>query len=148
MTTLSLRDGSLVSGVIAISVGSYLPWVKLDPGLPPDAAIPMVYVSALNAGFDGFDLALLGVTGVVLLLRRVSSPRWVQSVVTLLVGAGTTLLCAYYLSTSSFVGVTALYVPALGWYLVLTGGLLLSVAGGCQSPSVLRRLEATATPKD
>ena len=149
MTAESLRDGALVgAGAIAVSVGTYLPWVRLDPRLPPDAAIPQIYFPGMDTGLEAFDLALLGVTGAVLLPHGVGSRRWVRPVVTLPVGVGIVLLCTHYLSMSSVVGVSALYIPAPGWYLTLLGGLLFTVAGGSRFPSILRRLEGTATPKN
>lgn len=149
MTVDSPRVGALTgAGAIAIWVGSYLPWAKVDPTLPPDAAIPMVGIPASSAGFEAVDLALLGVTGGVLLLHRAGSRAWLRSALTVLVGVGTALLCAYYLSTSSFIGFSALYVPAFGWYLVVAGGFLFTVAGGLRLASIQRRLGTAAAPKE
>jgi hypothetical protein len=66
-----------------------------------------------------------------------------QSVVTLLTGVGTVLFCGFYLS-GSLTGLTATFVPALGWYLTVLGGVSLTVAGVLQSASIIQRPEATA----
>lgn len=149
MSGASLRDEILVgAGVIAVSVGAYRPWLKISPDLPPGAEIPTVYYSGMNAGFEAFDFALLGLAGLVLGLRAVSSRERLQSVCTLLTGVGTALFCVLYLSRSSLTGFTATFVPAFGWYLTVLGGVLLTAVGGLQSASVFQRSEATAAPID
>lgn len=73
MTVESPRRRVLVGvGGIAVSAGAYLLWLKTNPNLPPDAEIPTIYYSGMNAGFDAFDFALLGLVGFVLFLRAVS----------------------------------------------------------------------------
>lgn len=118
---------------MTVSVGTYLPWSKTDPNLPPDAEIPMILFPGMNTGFDAFDFVLLGSLGLVL-LSRVGSRKRLQSVTTLLSGVGIVLFCAFYLSSSSLTGFNAVFVPALGWYLTVLGGILFSVAGGRQLP--------------
>ena len=125
---------------MTVSVGTYLPWLETNPNLPPDAEIPTILLSGMNTGFEAFDFALLGLVGVVL-LSRVSSRQRLQSIVTLLTGLGTVLFCAFYLSGSSLTGFNAVFVPAFGWYLTVLGGILLSVAGGRQLPSMIQRPE-------
>lgn len=145
MTVESLRDRVLVgAGVIAVSVGAFLPWLKINPNLPPDAEIPSIYYPGMNAGFEAFDFALLGLVGLVLALRAVSSRKRLQTIFTLLTGVGIVAFCALDLSGSSLTGFAATFVPALGWYLTVLGGVLLTVAGGIQLPSVLRGSETTA----
>lgn len=145
MSADSLRDKVLVgAGTIAVSVGACLPWLKTNPNLPSDAEIPTVYYSGINAGFDGFDFALLGLVGLVLGFRAVSSRKRLQSVFTVLTGVGMVLFCVLYLSGSSLTGVTATFVPALGWYLTVLGGVLLTVVGGLQSASIIQSPEPTA----
>lgn len=134
MTTPSIRSRILVGGgVITVSIGTYLPWLKTDPNLPPDAKIPMILFPGMNTGFDAFDFALLGLVGLVL-LGRVGSRKRLQSIATLLAGAGIVLFCAFYLSGSSLTGFNAVFVPALGWYLTVLGGMLFSIAGERQLP--------------
>ena len=148
MTAQSLRDRILVGGgVTTISVGTYLPWLKINPGLPPDAEIPTILLPGMNAGFEAFDFALLGLVGLVL-LSRVSSRKRLQTVITLLTGVGTVLFCASYLSGSSLAGFNSTFVPALGWYLTVLGGVLLSVAGGSQLSSMIQRPKTTAALND
>ena len=144
MVFQSLRDRILVGGgVITVPVGMSLPWLKTNPNLPPDAEIPTILLPGMNAGFEAFDFALLGLVGLVLLSRG-SSRKRLQSVVTLLTGVGTVLFCAFYLSSSSLIGFNATFVPALSWYLTVLGGVLVSIAGGRQLPSMIQRPETTA----
>ncbi|MDL0120491.1 hypothetical protein PNQ29_12250 [Halobacterium salinarum] len=144
MAVESLRDRILVgAGVIAVSVGAYLPWLKINPTLPLDAEIPTILVTGMKAGFESFDFALLGLVGLVL-LSRVGSRKRLQTAITLLTGVGIALFCASYLSGSSLAGFDSTFVPALGWYLTVLGGVLLTVVGGLQSASIIQRPEATA----
>ena len=136
MSADPLRDKILVgTGVIAVSVGASLPWLKINPNLPPDAEIPAVYYSRMTTGFETFDFALIGLAGLVLGFRAVSSRKRLQSVFTVLTGAGMVLFCVLYLPGSSLTGFGATFVPALGWYLTVLGGVLLAVVGGLQSVS-------------
>ena len=145
MTGKSLRDKILVGGgIVAVVIGTYLPWLKTNSNLPPDAEIPTIYYSGMNAGFEAFDFALLGAAGLVLLLHGVSSRTQVQPVVTLLAGVGIVVFPPYYLSGSTLLGFSATFVPALGWYLTVLGGLIFSIAGGLRLPSLVRRPTATA----
>jgi len=147
VTVESLRDRILIgAGVIAVSAGAYPPWLKTNPKLTPDAEIPAIYILGMNAGFEAFDFALLGFVALVLVFR-VSSRKGLQSVVTLLTGVGTVLFCGLYLS-GSLTGFTATFVPALGWYLTVLGGVLLTVVGGFQSAWIIKRSEATSTLVD
>lgn len=148
MTVQSLRDRILVGGgVTTISGGAYLPWLKINPGLPPDAEIPTILISGMNTGFEGFDFALLGLIGLVLLSRG-NSRKGIQTAITLLTGVGTVLFCASYLSSSSLVGFNSTFVPALGWYLAVLGGILLSVAAGRSLSSMIQMSEKTTTLND
>ncbi len=141
--TVSRRDRILVgSGVIAISIGVFLPWLKINPNLPPDAKVLSVQ-NYMNAGFSTFDCALLGLVGLVLGFRVVSSHERLETALTLLTGIGTVVFCAHYLSGSSLTGFTTMFVPALGWYLTILGGALLTAAGGLRLPSIIRATETT-----
>ena len=149
MTTASLRDRILVgAGMIAVAVGVYLPWLKTNPTLPSNAEIPTVYYSGMNAGFEGFDFTLLGVVGLALVFRGISSRKRLQTAFTLLAGVGAVVLCALYLSGSSLTGFAATFVPALGWYSTVLGGVLLTIAGGFQLPSIFQRSKKTTTLMD
>ena len=149
MDIKSLRERSLVgAGVIAISIGAYLPWLKTNPSLPPDAQVPQILFLGMNAGLEGLDFVLLGSVGLALVLHGISSRKQLQTVFTLLAGVGAIVLCALYLSGSSLAGFTAIFVPALGWYLTVLGGVLLIIAGGLQLPSIFQRSEKTAARMD
>lgn len=131
MTAKSLRDKILVGGgIVAVVLGTYLPWLKTNPDLPPDAEIPTIYYFGMNAGFEAFDFALLGAAVLVLLLHGVSSRTLVQTLLTLFAGVGIGVFPLYYLSGSTLLGFSATFVPALGWCLTVLGGLFFSIAGG------------------
>lgn len=109
--------------------------------------LPTIYYTGMSAGFEGFDFALVGAVGLVILLRAVGFRTPIPTVVTFVVEVGTAAFPMYYLSSSTLIGVSATFVPALGWYLALLGGVLFSVAGGLQLPSVIRRPTATTSPR-
>ncbi|WP_435158111.1 hypothetical protein [Haladaptatus sp. DFWS20] len=134
----------VAGGAVAVAVGAYLPWLRTNPNLPPDAEVPTIYYTGMGAGFEGFDFALLGAVGLVLLLRGASF----RIPIRIVAGVGTAVFPVYYLSYSTLFGFSATFVPALGWYLTVLGGILLSVAGGLQLPSLIHRLKATATPRE
>ncbi|MEA5389284.1 hypothetical protein VB779_21235 [Haloarculaceae archaeon H-GB11] len=144
-----LRNKLLIAwGTIAVAVGTYLPWLRTNPNLPPDVEIPTIYYTGMSAGFEGFDFALLGAVGLVILLHTVDFQTPTPIVVTLVVGVGTAVFPMYYLSSSTMIGFSATFVPALGWYLTILGGVLFSVAGGLQLPFVIRRPTPTASTRE
>lgn len=109
--------------------------------MPPPAA----------SGSSGLDLAPAhnySEQKLVILLHVVGFWTPIPTVVTLVVGVGTAAFPMYYLSSSTLIGFSATFVPALGWYLTILGGVLFSVVGGLQLPSVIRRPTATASPRD
>ena len=149
MDIKSLWERSLVgAGVITISIGAYLPWLKTNPSLPSDAQVPQILLPGMNTGLEGLDFALLGLVGLSLVLRGISLRKRLQTVFTLLAGVGPVALCALCLSGSSLAGFTATFVPMLGWYLTVLGGVLLIIAGGFQLPSIFQRSEKTAARMD
>ncbi|MDG5777424.1 hypothetical protein VB773_21765 [Haloarculaceae archaeon H-GB2-1] len=146
MTNELHRDKILMgAGVIAVSAGVYFPWLKTNPNLPSDADIPAIYYFGMNAGLEAFDYTLLSLVGLILVLHAVSSRKLLQSGFTLLTGVGTVVSCALYLAGPSLTGFTATFVPSLGWYLTVLGGVLLTVAGTLQLPAIIRRSETAAT---
>lgn len=148
MNVESRKKILLIGGTISIAVGAYLPWLRTNPNLPPDAEIPTIYFTGMGAGFEGFDFALLGAVGLVLLVRAVSTRTMARTATTLAVGLGTIVFPEYYLSRSTLIGFSATFVPALGWYLTVLGGVLFTVAGGLKLPSIIRRPKAIASPKE
>lgn len=136
----------LIGATISIAVGAYLPWLRTNPNLPPDAEIPTVYYTGMSTGFEGFDFALLGVVGLALLVRVVSTRTIARTTTTLAVGLGTIVFPAYYLFQSTLIGFSATFVPALGWYLTVLGGVLFTVVGGLKLPSIIRRPKTIANP--
>ena len=138
----------LIGGAVSVTVGAYLPWLRTNPNLPPDAEIPGIFYTGMGAGFEGFDFALLGLVGLVLLVHAVSARTMARTAMTLFVALGTTLFPAYYLSQSTLIGFAATFVPTIGWYLTVLGGILFTVAGGLKLPSIIRRPETIASPRE
>ncbi|UPV98930.1 hypothetical protein M0R88_10345 [Halorussus gelatinilyticus] len=142
---VELRNKILVAGgAVAVAVGAYLPWLRINPNLPPDAEVPTINYTGMGAGFEGFDFVLLGAVGLVLLLH--SSSFWTP--IRIVTGVGVAVFPVYYLSYSTLFRFSATFVPALGWYLTVLGGTLLSHGGGRQLPSLIHRLKATATLRE
>ena len=143
---IELRNNLLmVGGGVAVAVGTYLPWIQPNPNLASGAEIPMISYYGMNAGFEGFDFALLGAVALLTFLSGVGFQPSVSTVMTLVVGIGITVFSGYYMSGYGLVGFSATFVPALGWYLTLLGGVLLSVAGGVQVISVIHRVNPTVS---
>ena len=94
------------------------------------APLPSIYIHGMDAGIEGLDFALLGLVIAVLALRRINSRDPLQPIFSLLAGVVVVLFCAHYLSDYSFTGFDGTFVPDIGWYLTVLGGVLLSAAGG------------------
>ena len=137
-----------VGGVVSIAVGTYLPWLRINPDLPPDAEIPTVYYTGMDAGFERFDFVLLGAAGLALFVRVGSARTMTQTATTLAVGLGAIVLPAYYLSQSTLIAFSGTFVPALGWYLTVLGGVLITVTGGLELPTIVRRPTVTTSPRE
>ena len=136
----------IAGGTVAVAVGTYLPWLGTNPDLPPDAQIPILYSPGMGVGIERFDFALLFAVGLVLLVRAGRKRTVARSATQLAVGIGTLTFPAYYLSQSTLIGFSATFVPALGWYLTITGGALFTVAGGLELQSIGRRPKAIVSP--
>lgn len=145
MNTGLFKKILLAGGTVSIAVGTYLPWLRSNWNVPPDANIPAVYAMELNAGLEGFSIALLGVVGLVLLVRAISSRTDIGTAITLAVGLGTMVYPVYYLSTFTLAGFSARYVPTLEWYLTILGGILFAIVGGIELSSKIRLPMVTAS---
>lgn len=117
-------------GSLALAAGAYLPWLAVDPRLPPDEEVPSVAYAGLEAGIAGVDYVLLALAGVVLLAHLTPTREPPRSMVTLLTGVFAVFAPVGYLLVGSDVGFVATFVPALGWYVTFAAGVLLSVVGG------------------
>jgi len=136
----------IAGGTAAVAVGTYLPWLGTNPELPPDAQIPILYSPGMGVGIERFDVALLCAVGLVLLVRAGHRRTVARSATPLAVGLGTLIFPVYYLSQSTLTGFSATFVPALGWYLTITGGALFTVAGGLELQAIVRRPKAIVSP--
>jgi hypothetical protein len=119
-----------VVGAIAVSVGAYLPWFRIDPLFDPlSPTFPQVYGPFAEAGLHGPDLLMLGGVGCLLYLRVVGGRRRALFPLSALVGAAIILYCLRYVLFSPAVGFVGQIVPAGGWYLTVVGGCALVAAG-------------------
>jgi hypothetical protein len=117
-------------GALVVGVGSYLPWLTVNPRLPDDQPIPSVYYAGMDSGIAGVDYVLLALAGLVLLAHLTGSREPRRSGLTLVTGVVTMLACVGYLLLSPRIGFVGALVPALGWYLTFVGAVVLAVAGG------------------
>lgn len=114
MDNESRRRILFAGGTVSVAVGTYLPWLGTDPDLSPDAKTPTIHCLGRSVGLEGFDFALLGAVGLVLLLHRVDLRTEIRTATTVAVGLGVTAFPAYYLSHSALVGFSGTFVPAPG----------------------------------
>ena len=131
---------------MALAVGTFFPLFRVNPSRPADAPIPLGYVLQQSTGIQGLDFALLipaGVVAVMLITERFRLHRAALSVLTGLLAVG---ISTHYLFVASFGFDTAVtFVPALGWYGLVVGGILLAIAGGRYLVTRIRRLTPPTT---
>ena len=138
----------LAGGTLSVAVGTYLPWLRTNPNLPSNTKIPTIYYTGMSSEFGGFDFALLGAVGLVLLVRASSLRTEARTATTLAVGLGTLVFPVYYLSQSTLTELSATFVPALGWYLTVLGGVLFTIAGGRELPSIIHQPKTEVSRRD
>lgn len=119
-----------VLGALFVALGAYLPWLTVNPTLPPDAEIPAVYYSGMDAGFTGVDYLLVPLATITLAVQAAGYREPVRSATTIVTSVVAVLACVGYLFRSSTIGFGATFVPDLGWYLTFGGGVVLSAVGG------------------
>lgn len=124
-----------LSGVVALIAGTYLPLFRTNPLY--DGDVPDGFVTELSTGIGGgFDVLLVGLAAVVLGLVALGRWRRLRAVVSAITGLIAVGLPARYLLVASsgdftwYFDASAPFVPALGWYGLVVGGVLLFVAGG------------------
>lgn len=132
MQDSSLRDvGLTLGGVVALTIGTVFPLFRVNPSRPADAPVPLGYALEQSIGFQGMDFALLipaGIVGVMLVTKRFRLYRAGLSILTGLLAVG---FSTHYLLVASFgFDATVTFVPSLGWYGLVIGGILLAIAGG------------------
>mgnify|MGYP000628052603 CR=1 FL=1 len=111
---------------VALVVGSYLPWLRVNPTY---RYVNAVHIFGMDAGFQTLDYPLLGVSGLVLLTVLATRQRSLRAAASLCAGGVTVFLCAMYLREDT-VGFGVMFVPDMGWYVSLLCGLFFLVAGG------------------
>ncbi|MFC6824781.1 hypothetical protein [Halopelagius fulvigenes] len=129
----------ILVGTTLVAVGAYLRWLGTNPALPPDAEIPTVHYPGMGTGIESWDFVVLGATSLALFALAFRPRTRLQSAITFLSGGTAMFLCAFYLRTfSPLVGFDATFVPAVGWYLTVLGGILLTGTGGLRLRNRMR----------
>ena len=131
---------------MALAVGTYFPLFRVNPSRSADAPVPLGYVLEQSRNLQGSDFALLipaGVIAVMLITERFRLLRATLSVLTGLFAVG---ISTHYLFVASFgFETTVTFVPALGWYGLVVGGILLTIAGGRYLRERIHRLTTPIT---
>lgn len=116
---------SLLSSLVVV-VGAFLPWVKVGPDAGP--AIPAIYIAGMDSGMEVWGqvvvpAVLLSATAILYFDYGKNT-----ALLTLLVGGLTVAASLNYVFVYS--GYLGTFVPAVGVYLTLTGGIGLVLGGG------------------
>ena len=120
-----------IVGLAVVAIGSVLPWVRPNPTLVGRRdEIPAILLPQMNAGLEPYALLVLVPAGVAAIGCAVAGRR--APAVALLAGTTTGLVPLWYLFSRSLIGFDGTFVPALGWYATVCGGVLLVLAGVLQ----------------
>jgi hypothetical protein len=135
-----------IAGSTALVVGSYLPWLRVNPNNPYDY-VHMVHIAGMDAGFQ--PIPLLGAAGLVSLTALATRRLALRAASVLVAGGVTAFLCVGYLgSPDDTVGFgtpmsTGTCPPSEGPLLLIVGGVyLFAVVRAQESPpqSLLKAL--------
>lgn len=113
-------------GGALLAAGLVLPWTQINPAY--DGRIPAVYLAGMQDGIQWPDYILFGGTAATLLAilsqRHTTNANWV------VVGTGGVALLVLGVNIASYLlSYWPVFVPALGAYLTIVGGLLLTGIG-------------------
>lgn len=113
-----------VVGTIAIAVGAYLPWIQRNPSVVADSSAPIMIVEWVHT----VHLAIMGTAVIILVPLAFIKWTWLRSLFVVLAGVGVTYFCSAY---TVFFGEIheGYFVPDIGWYLSIVGGVVLIIAG-------------------
>lgn len=120
----------LLGGAIGVAIGCYLPWVRQNPALAPDAEVPSVYLAGMDPGFSAVEIALLALVVATLVWQRFGTNYARSSMAAAWAGGATLVFCANFLSSDGLIGFRATFVPDVGWFVTVIAGVLLVSAGG------------------
>lgn len=119
-----------MAGIVAVSIGTYLPWFRVDPRFDPlGTKYPEVYTSLAEPGIHGGDLVLLGVVATILCFQFVWSKTQISALVSVVTGTGILLYNLQYPVSHSVIGLHGMIVPVSGLFLTVLGGACLTAAG-------------------
>ncbi len=127
--SINSRTLAILCGFVLVCIGTWLPWIRVNPSRSVDA-IPDILLPHMHAGFEwGSGLVLLPIV-VLLAIAAVRSHPIYRYL--LIAGAGlwAVVLPLQYLRELTLVGFQSIFVPWIGWYLTVAGGLLIVFVGG------------------
>ncbi len=116
-------------GLTMVVIGTLLPWVRVNPDRSGEP-IPDILLPHMHTGFEwGSGFVLLPL--VVLLALAFLWSRPIQRYL-LVLGGGLWVVAVpfQYIRELSLVGFQSTFVPWVGWYLTVTGGVLIALVGG------------------
>ena len=121
-----------IIGGIAIAVGAYLPWIQRNPSVVADSSAPIMLPEWVHI----VHLAIMGTAVIILVPLAFTKWTWLRSLFVALAGAGVAYFCSAY---TVFMGEmhaifsgevhNGYFVPDIGWYICLVGGIVLCIAG-------------------
>ena len=118
----STRSAVTLLASTLVATGSMLPWLRLDPG--HDGPVVLVHLPGMTSGLELWGLLFVpAVLGLGVLHGFSSRPT--SDLATLVVGGVTLALLGLYWQNQC----RGYYVPDVGWYAALVGGLLLTTVG-------------------
>lgn len=135
--TISVRNRSdaalafpLVSAAI-VAVGASLPWVRPNPSLAGQGdAVPDILLPQMNAGLEPYGFVILAVAAVAVACAYAALRVDRRAAVgTAVAGGAVAVVPIRYLLSRSLVGIDGTFVPTLGWYATVFGGLALALVG-------------------
>lgn len=112
-----------------VVVGTWLPWVRVNPDRTGEP-IPDILLPHMHTGFEwGSGLVLIPL--VILLALAFLWSRPIQRYLLLLSGGlWAVTIPLQYIRELSLVGFQSTFVPSIGWYLTVAGGVLIALVGG------------------
>lgn len=117
-----------ISSSLLIVLGVYLPWIRVEPRLPAKAPIPAIYIAGMNHGFEaaGGLILILLVIGLAVKIFLNSARK--VALVMIVVGMITVAASLQNLLGGGYI--LGVFVPAIGVYVTMIGGIGLLLSAG------------------
>lgn len=128
MNTRAPQSVLTVCGASLVAIGSVLPWIRPNPALVGQRdGIPSILLPQMNPGVGIYGLVLFGVAGLAVATLAFDPSDRKRTAGVSLAGIVAVVLPVQYVVSTSLVGFDGTFVPSVGWYLTLAGGLGLLV---------------------